>query len=64
MPQEAFKDRIISSPEPDITREEAMQAFMALRAQAQNNGAADLSLEEINKEIDLTRSESRNPKLS
>ncbi len=64
MPQEAFKDRIIPSPEPDITREEAMQAFMALRAQAQNNGAADLSLEEINKEIDLTRSESRNPKLS
>ena len=64
MPQDTFNDRIIPSPEPDITREEAMQAFIALRAQAQNDGAADLSLEEINKEIDLTRSESRNPKLS
>lgn len=45
----------ISSPESDITREGAMQAFMALRAQAKDHGAADMSLEDINKEIQLTR---------
>ena len=46
----------ISSPEPSITRESAMQAFMALRAQAVNNGVADMSLDEINEEINLARS--------
>ena len=46
----------ISSPESEITREGAMQAFTALQAQAKNNGVADLSLDEINKEIALTRS--------
>lgn len=47
----------ISSPEPDITREGAIQAFMALRAQARDNGIADMSLEEINEEINLARTE-------
>ena len=47
----------ISSPETDITREGAMQAFMALRAQARENGASDMSLDDINKEIDLARKE-------
>lgn len=47
----------ISSPETNITREGAMQAFMALRAQAKENGIADMSLDEINKEIALVRSE-------
>ncbi len=47
----------ISSPETKITREGAMQAFMALRAQAQNNGVADMSLDDINKEISLVRME-------
>ena len=46
----------ISAPETSITRDGAMQAFTALRAQAKNNGVADLSLDEINKEIALTRS--------
>ena len=41
----------IASPESEITREGAMQAFAALRAQAKNNGVADMSLDEINKEI-------------
>lgn len=45
----------ISSPESEITREEAMQAFMALRAQAKNNGVADMNLDDINKEIGLAR---------
>ncbi|MCX4339093.1 MAG: type II toxin-antitoxin system RelB/DinJ family antitoxin [Lachnospiraceae bacterium] len=47
----------IASPESDITREGAMQAFMTLRAQAKDNGIADMSLDEINKEINLARME-------
>ena len=47
----------ISSPESEITREGAMQAFTALRAQAKNNGVADMSLDDINKEIGLARIE-------
>ena len=47
----------ISSPETDITREGAMQAFKTLRAQARDNGVADMSLDEINKEIGLARME-------
>ena len=47
----------ISSPETDITREGAMQAFMALRAQARENGISDMSLDDINKEISLARVE-------
>lgn len=47
----------ISSPETDITREGAMQAFNALRAQAKENGVADMSLDDINKEIDRARAE-------
>ena len=47
----------ISSPKSDITREGAMQAFMALRAQAKDNGVADMSLDDINKEINLARKE-------
>ena len=49
----------ISSPETDITREGTMQAFKALRTQAQNNGVADMSLDEINKEIELARMETK-----
>lgn len=45
----------ISSPETDITREGAMQSFNALRAQAKENGIADMSLDDINKEIQLAR---------
>ncbi|MBR1743334.1 MAG: type II toxin-antitoxin system RelB/DinJ family antitoxin [Lachnospiraceae bacterium] len=47
----------ISSPESDITREGAMQAFMSLRAQAKDNGIQDMSLDDINKEISLARME-------
>ncbi|MCI8550808.1 MAG: type II toxin-antitoxin system RelB/DinJ family antitoxin [Lachnospiraceae bacterium] len=47
----------ISSPERNITREGAMQAFMALRAEAKENGIADMSLDEINEEIDASRQE-------
>lgn len=34
-----------------------MQAFMALRAQAKENGISDMSLDDINKEISLARVE-------
>jgi addiction module RelB/DinJ family antitoxin len=46
----------ISSPEPQaVTREKGLQAFRSLREQAQNNGLQDMSLDEINEEIRLTR---------
>ena len=44
----------LSSPEADITREGAAQAFHTLRVQAENNGVTDMSLDDINKEIHLT----------
>jgi hypothetical protein len=47
----------ISINEAPVTREGAMQAFTALRAQAKANGVADMSLEDIKKEISLVRSE-------
>ena len=47
----------ISSPETTITREGAMRAFQTLRVQARNNGVSDISLEEINEEINLARRE-------
>jgi len=34
-----------------------MQAFRTLRAQAKENGVADMSLDDINKEIDRARAE-------
>ena len=49
----------IASPEADITREGAMQAFMELRNQAKKNGVSGMSLEEINKEIALARTEAK-----
>lgn len=52
----------IASPEPEITREGAMQAFMALRAQARENGISDLSLDEINEEIRCARDARRSEK--
>ena len=45
----------IAAPEPEITREGAMNAFMALRAEAKANGVSDLSLDEINEEIRQAR---------
>lgn len=45
----------IISPEPEVTREKAMQAFMALRTQAQKDFPNGMSLDEINEEIRKTR---------
>lgn len=44
----------------DITRQSGMQAFMALRAQAKENGVQDLTIEEINEEIRKARNEEGN----
>lgn len=45
----------IAAPEPEVTRTGALQAFQALRAQAEANGASGMTLEEINEEIRQTR---------
>lgn len=49
----------ISAPETTVSRQEALQAFEALRMQAKANGVADMTLDEINAEIDKARRESR-----
>ncbi len=54
MAQDTFNIPINEAP---ITREGAMQAFTALRAQAKANGVADMSLKDINEEISLARRE-------
>ena len=40
---------------PELTRESGLQAFMELREEAKNEGLQDLTLDEINHEINLTR---------
>ena len=45
----------IASPQPEITREKAMQAFAALRAQSAENFPESMSLDEINEEIRKAR---------
>ena len=49
----------ISINEAPITREGAMQAFMALRTEAKANGVSDMSTDDINQEIDLARREAK-----
>lgn len=45
----------IVSPEPEINRAKAMQAFMELRASAKKTGLQDMTLDEINDEIRRAR---------
>ena len=45
----------IVSPEPEITREKAMQAFMSLREQSKKNFPQGMALDEINEEIRRAR---------
>lgn len=47
----------IAAPEPEITREGALRAFQALRAEARANGVSDLTIDEINAEIRQARQE-------
>lgn len=45
----------ISAPEPEITRDQALEALAILRKQAKDNGIQEMTLDEINEEIRLTR---------
>ena len=45
----------ITAPEPDITREKAMQAFWAIRKQAAKDFPQGMQLDEINEEIRKAR---------
>lgn len=47
----------IASSKKELTRNDGLQAFMALREQAKVNGVQDLSLDEINDEINRARAE-------
>ncbi|MBF1002610.1 MAG: type II toxin-antitoxin system RelB/DinJ family antitoxin [Lachnospiraceae bacterium] len=47
----------IFSPQAVVTREGAMQAFSALRAQARENGISNMTMDEINEEIRQYREE-------
>ncbi len=42
-------------PEPEITREKAMQTFMLFREQSEKNFPQGISLDEINEEIRKAR---------
>lgn len=45
----------ITASEPDITREKAMQAFLAIRKQASRDFPQGMQLDEINEEIRKAR---------
>jgi len=47
---------------PEKVSMEGMEAFLALRAEAQGNGMPELTMEEINEEIRLAREERQNKK--
>ncbi|MBR0368177.1 MAG: type II toxin-antitoxin system RelB/DinJ family antitoxin [Clostridia bacterium] len=49
----------IAAPEPEVTREGAMRAFLALRAEASANGLSDLSMDDIDEEIRQARAARR-----
>lgn len=48
----------IAAPNTAVTRAGALDAFEALRKQAKANGASDMTLDQINAEIELVRQES------
>lgn len=47
----------ISAPEPEITKEQALEALAVLRKQAKENRLQGMTLDEINEEIRLARQE-------
>lgn len=51
-----MKENVLqNSPKTDITRERAMTAFKQLREQAKENGISEMTLDEINEEIQSER---------
>lgn len=49
----------ITASTPQVSQNQALQAFAALRQLAQENGVGDMSLEAINAEIMKTRKENQ-----
>ena len=49
----------ISSPKPEVTREAGMQAFLSLRNETRQSSIQDMSLDEINAEIQQPRSDAK-----
>ena len=45
----------IAAPADNVTREGAIQAFRSMRKSAETNGLQDMSLDEINEEINSAR---------
>lgn len=45
----------ISAPEKNISREDGIKAFMALRKSAEDNGLQNMTFDEINAEINASR---------
>ena len=49
----------IAAPRTNVTREDGLNAFLALREEAHRNGLQDMTLEDVNTEIQQTRAESK-----
>ena len=45
----------IAAPRANVTREDGLNAFLALREEAHRNGLQDMTLDDINAEIQQTR---------
>ena len=49
----------IAAPIASATREDGLNAFLTLREEAHRNGLQDMTLEDVNTEIQQTRAESK-----
>ena len=55
--QQRIPFEITANPAREITREGALNAFLSLRKCAEENGLQDMSVDEINEEINAARNE-------
>ncbi len=49
----------IAAPRTNVTREDGLNAFLALREEAHRNGLKDMALDDVNTEIQQMRAESK-----
>ena len=49
----------IAAPRTNVTREDGLNAFLALREEAHRNGLQDMTLDDVNTEIQHMRAESK-----
>ena len=49
----------IAAPRTNVTREDGLNAFLALREEAHRNGLQDMTLDDVNTEIQQMRAESK-----